>query len=370
MPVESVRPAHDIDSATNNAYTYNAFADDYRHDAAQHHSTHGGSSSPVAPAYSPITPKVQPVLPAYSAPTSSWPEDGGAFTFAPPVAHHQQSDPYHRVVSQQPEKEQQKQHASASTTQPVQPSLQSSRIPPTEYIPQPPNLPFSGDDSGDAIALRAAISTLQFQKRKAQDDIKVLASIKQLALDDPKGFADELAAGRLSEQKPSLGDLRSILDNIEDGDDDDEVVLGATRDEEEQSQRAASLPAEIPDSQPSQLASQELKADSETGSHVRIPRIPGPQSVVRMPHVDWGKYGIAGEPLEHLHEQQRRWPGMLGPGDHKAREFSVAAPFSPWQDTLDDHQMQQGDGGRKDSGPTPSATGTISEHVMETRSRN
>jgi hypothetical protein len=237
---------------------------------------------------------------------------------------------------------------------------------------QPPNLPFSSDDAGDAIALRAAISTLQFQKKKAQADIKTLASIKQLALDAPDTFKDELVAGRLSEQKPSLGDLRAIMDNSEDDDadddDDDEVVLGAPREEEVEKVS----PAGMPDSRPPQLASRGARADFEDGAQQRFPRIPGPQTIVRMPNVNWAKYDIAGEPLDSLHEQQRRWPGTFGQGD-QGRDYAIAAPYSPFLDILLDDQQQQvhdTDGVRKDSGPAPSLTGTISEHIMETRSRH
>ncbi|EMF17234.1 uncharacterized protein SEPMUDRAFT_19358, partial [Sphaerulina musiva SO2202] len=231
--------------------------------------------SPVAPAYSPITPKVQPVLPACTAPPLVSPEE-----------HH---DP----------------HMPRDAPSLLPPA--ASRIPPANYIPQPPSLPFSSDDAGDAIALRAAISTLQFQKKKAQHDIHTLVTIKQRALDQPETFKDELAAGRLREQRPSLGDLRAILDNIEDDDLDDE---------------------------PSQLAPPKIKAESEHEVQKHFPRIPGPQTVVRMPHVNWAKYGIAGEPLDALHEQQRRWPGAFGHGD-RGREYAIAAPYSPFMDAVE-----------------------------------
>ena len=131
--------------------------------------------SPRAPAYSPITPKVQPVLPVPAAtPRAFVPPDNGAnFTFQVPDAQTQQ------------------------------PAKETPVIPPTEYIPRPPNLPFSSEDASDAIALRAAISTLQLQKKKAQGDLKTLQSLKQLALDDPAHFKTELAAGKLTEQRPT-----------------------------------------------------------------------------------------------------------------------------------------------------------------------
>lgn len=301
------------------------------------------ASSPVAPAYSPITPKVQPALPV--APFAPPPENGGNFTFSPPVE--------------------------GSSEKPIE--AEEGAIPPTEYRPQPPNKPFSSEDATDAIALRAAISTLQFQKQKAQDDLKTLAGIKQLALDDPSRFQKELTAGRLKEQRPKIGDLRAVLDEPEAGDEEDEVVLGAAQ-EEGKDPRGASqdadsqLPEEIPDSQPSQpTPERHPPTKMETDTSKPFPRIPGPQDVVRMPYINWEKYGIVGEPLETMHEQQRRWPGSApGYGRDRGREHTLAAPFSPFLDKL-----EYPDEARKDSaGTVTTPQGTISEHPMETRSRH
>ncbi|KAK4507429.1 hypothetical protein PRZ48_001164 [Zasmidium cellare] len=301
-----------------------------------------GSSSPVAPAYSPITPKVQPVLPATVHAPFVPAENGGNFTFSPgePTA------PRLPQLPQQP---------------PQQPK---PSIAPTEYIPQPPNLPFSSKDATDAIALRAAISTLQFQKMKAKDDLKTLESIKQLALDDPKHFKTEFAAGRLNESRPKLGDLRAILDEDDDDDDEDEeeeeVKLGASREDEGMESRPAD-----------QDTNMDVTTKKEANTTKSFPRIPGPQSVVRMPPVNWDKYGIVGEPLENMHAQQRRWPGSTSSiGQDKGREHTIAAPYSPWLDHLDPQQRAEGDTFRKDSGAASSTPpGTISEHPMETRSR-
>lgn len=242
----------------------------------------------------------------------------------------------------------------------------SSTIAPTEYIPQPPNLPFSSEDATDAIALRAAISTLQFQKMKAKDDLKTLESIKQLALDDPNHFKTELAAGRLNESRPKLGDLQAILDGSddeeEDVDDEQEVKLGASRDDEGAEQNTANI---APKKEISKSPSPTKDADTAKS----FPRIPGPQSVVRMPPVNWDKYGIVGEPLEKMHAQQQKWPGG---GPHMGgREHTIAAPYSPFLDDLDpQHRMEGGDNVRKDSATNSSTPpGTISEHPMETRSR-
>lgn len=257
-------------------------------------------ASPIAPAYSPITPRAQPALPATYSSTA-------------------------------------------------------------EYIPEPAPRPFSDEDSTDAIALRAAISSLQFQKKKAQDDVRSLEKIKQAALRDPDRFKSELAAGRLQEQRPKIGDLRAILDEVDsdgagDDDDEDEVVLRASTVGGEGEMKPADTTAPV-------------QADKDNAP---FDRIPGPQSVVRMPYVNWGKYHITGAPLESMHEQQRKWPGSTGYGRDRGREYAVAAPYSPWLDSLDAQGQQRWS--RNDSmavsTPTSMMTPTVSEHPMSTRHKN
>jgi hypothetical protein len=243
-------------------------------------------------------------------------------------------------------------------------------IPETEYISQPPSLPFSSDESGDAIALRAAISSLQFQKQKAAQDLVALEELKKQALADPERFREELVAGRLKEQRPDFGGFQDILNApAEDGDDDDEVMLGAHDD------AGSTRPApEVPDSQPGSFSANH-PASSLDSSPAPFPRIPGPQDVVRMPPINWEKYNIVGEALDALHEQQRRWPGSEPGQDNRGREHAVAAPYSPFYDSLDSVEAQTG--GRRNGSAevmqpgssmhSPSVTGTISEHAMETR---
>ncbi|EME49085.1 hypothetical protein DOTSEDRAFT_142719 [Dothistroma septosporum NZE10] len=262
--------------------------------------------------------------------------------------------------------------------------MEKPMISPTEYIPQPPNLPFSSEDASDAIALRAAISTLQFQRKKAQGDLKTLQSLKQLALDHPAHFKTELAAGKLTEQRPKLGDLSAILD--QEGDDDD----GDDDEDEDSSEKmkrrrnglndhatrngsvSPHLPAEIPDSQPSPPRSQTDSLEKmDVDTMKPFPRIPGPQKVVRTPYVNWEKYGITGEPLDRMHTQQQKWPGTSGTSHNKGRAHVVAAPYSPFTDSVESQQRVESDG-RKDSGATSTTPGdtTISEHPAGTRSRD
>lgn len=272
--------------------------------------SNAGSTSPVAPAYSPITPKVQPSFPAgYPLPTQDAPF--GAFNsldanVQPPP---QQNEPA------------------------ITPAIAAA-----QYIPPPPPQPFSSEDSTDAIALRAAISSLQFQKQKAAEDIRALEGLRKKALGEPELFRSELVAGRLKERKTTVGDLRAILDHESDEDDEDE--------EDEA------------------MAGAEANDDKDAAT---FGQIPGPQNVVRMPYVNWEKYHIHGEALDRLHEQQRKWPGSFDYGQDKGIEYSIAAPYSPWLDSVEGGQDQRKDSLGISSAGVATPTTTVSEHPMETR---
>lgn len=218
-----------------------------------------------------------------------------------------------------------------------------SAIPETEYVPEPPPQPFSSEDSADAIALRAAISALQFQKQKAQGDLKSLEALKTQALQDPERFRRELVAGNLKEQRHDFGAIRDVLEApAEEGDDDDEVVLGAEEERELPASRTGIA-------QGSQSSLGNSAANTSSGTQAPLPRIPGPQDVVRMPPVNWDKYHIVGEPLDALHEQQRRWPGSVPGQENRGREHSVLAPYSPFYDTLESKTQQPQSNGRSGS---------------------
>ena len=293
----------------------------------------------MAPEFSPITPRAQPVFPATYPP--------------PPQSASEAGFNIDRNV-----------HSS---------QFQDSIAPTAQYIPQPAPQPFSSQDATDAIALRAAISSLQFQKKKAQDDIKALEKIKKRALDDPGLFKSELASGRLNEQRPKVGDLQAILDQADSDDEEEDAVLGAL--DEGDSGRLNSLQHVVPtseakDSESLQPASSSSAQPNTLKNDDSAPfgHIPGPQNVVRMPYVNWDKYHVSGEPFDSMHEQQRRWPGSTAYGQDRGREQAVAAPYSPWLDSLDGQQRWEMDR-RNDSvtTPTTAVTPTVSEHPMETR---
>ena len=206
---------------------------------------------------------------------------------------------------------------------------------------------------------------MQFQKQKAKSDLQTLDALKRQALAEPQRYRRELIAGRLKEQRPDFGSIRDVLDAPEeDGDDDDEVVLGAREEDESPRSRLGNQLSE-------QATAQEPTTRQTTSTDAPFSRIPGPQDIVRMPPVNWDKYHVVGESLDALHEQQRRWPGSIPGQDNRGREHSVAAPYSPFYDTLDSQQQNM----RNDSYGSALGTSfgtTTSEHPMETRrtSRN
>jgi hypothetical protein len=328
--------------------------------SSQPSSSNDGSSSPVAPAYSPITPKVQPALPAIGhtqhgfevpsiPPTNAIPDIMMHDDRPPEQPYDHHSQPSHPFTG------------GKAPIPPPAPPPAPSAISETEYIPEPPPQPFSSEDSADAVALRAAISSLQFQKQKAKSDLQVLEGLKKKALEDPQRYKRELLAGTLKEQRPNFGSIRDVLDAPEEeGDDDDEVVLGAS-----------DSPASRAGANHDHSSSEVSPTNQPAGKDAPFGQIPGPQTVVRMPPINWDKYHVVGESLDALHEQQRRWPGSTpGQGD-RGREHSVAAPYSPFYDTLDSPAQQQH---RNDSHASALGTsfGSTSEHPMETRrtSRN
>jgi len=167
-----------------------------------------------------------------------------------------------------------------------------------QLIDEPAPLPLSLDDNADAIALRATISLLQMQRQQSLKDMRDLDKIKDAALEDPRGFADELRAGKL--KKPLSGEVAFDDVEYEEGDNDGEAA---------QSEATAS----------------------------RFGRLPNTQNIARCPPIEWSKYHITGKPLDNMHEMQRRYPGIseyqlargVSPGEHE-----VTAPYRPFKDKL------------------------------------
>lgn len=170
-------------------------------------------------------------------------------------------------------------------------------------------MPISESENPDAIALRSAISILQMQKQRSLKDIKTLERMKAAAVADPEGFARELAVGNLSKR------------------DDDGKYIDVPVEEGEESGSDGDGDGNAAEN-----------PESKFGS------IPAPQNVVRMPPVNWAKYQIVGEPLDKIHEDQRRRPPASEPRreeyTHRPPEHVLASPYRPLVDKIDQVYQQ------------------------------
>ncbi|KAJ9661210.1 hypothetical protein H2198_002154 [Neophaeococcomyces mojaviensis] len=170
----------------------------------------------------------------------------------------------------------------------------------TQWIDEPPPLPLSLEDNADAIALKATISLLQMQRQQSLKDIRDLDKIKDAALEDPRGFADDLRTGKL--KKPLSAD----------------ITLDAIEYEDEEAAHDAG------------------QATSKFG------RLPNPQNIARCPPIEWSKYHIVGKPLDDMHEMQKRHPGVSESDIARGNlldEHKVTTPYRPFKDKLD-HKKQ------------------------------
>lgn len=213
-------------------------------------------------------------------------------------------------------------------------------LPLAELIDMPASVSFSGDDSTDAIALRAAISSLQFQRVRAQNDLRTLEEIKRQAVERPQAFTQHLLTGQATKSKwvpPSYSDS---------GDSDDEAdILDASAGAE--NTESSEAPYEAPTGYESYA-----RVEQNTRSPA-FPPIPEAQNVVRCPPIEWAKYHVIGESLDKLHREQQLRPGV---GGVEERESIIAGPLNPFADRLTRKQPFTNDNmpeGRKDSAAGP-----------------
>lgn len=193
---------------------------------------------------------------------------------------------------------------------------------PTTFIRQPPSLPIS-DDNPDVIALRSAIGILQIQREKSKRDIKALEELKAAAVRDPEAFARHIQAQSKQTANinadilgPTLADTLGERGGGADG------HAGGARNWDERKDSAGLSPPE------------------EDSDSKQLPPIPQPQNIVRCPPINWAKYHIVGEPLDKLHEEQKKWPGASEPPrtqqGKRAPAHAVATPYSPFADGVVD----------------------------------
>ena len=195
------------------------------------------------------------------------------------------------------------------------------------FTAQPPSVAIDETENADAIALRSAISLLQLQREKSKRDLKALEELRAAAVQDPKGFARAVQNQRAHAAKthndtlsPTLSGLSDAAQReLEGGDDDD--------DDDDEKHR-----------QHGNGARKDSAAVDDSTDKVVFPAIPQPQNVIRCPPVNWAKYHIVGEPLDRMHEEQKRYPGCTEPPrtqqGTRAPPHAVAAPYSPFTDGI------------------------------------
>ena len=265
---------------------------------------------------------------------------------SPPPLSTSQSSSAVRSVSPQPP-------PASPLTPPAQPAKLATTTPPVpiqqpqppQLIEQPPSLPFSSHDSSDAIALRAAISSLQFQRLQAQRDLRTLEDIKRQAVERPEEYRQHVIATAQAKPQPPPWAVDDSPD--QDMDDDDNVLPGASdlneRDPTDAQTGSPSKP--YPISYGSMLHSRPPKNVSRSPG---FPAVPLPQDVVRCPPIEWAKYNIVGESLDKLHSEQQARPGDAALSQ---RESVVAASYNPFLDKLDPRPVPEATSStRKDSG--------------------
>lgn len=176
----------------------------------------------------------------------------------------------------------------------------------------PPPIPISESDNPDAIALRATLGVLQVQRQRALSDLKQLERQKQLATSDPRAFVARLAKGEIEQSHPDpVGSTDGNTDTTT-----DEPTHRTTRADDHDPDAGKSAG----------------RRDESFGP------LPGPQAVVRCPPVNWAQYGVVGEALDGMHEEQRRHPSSTRPDADEVEGTGnghvIAAPYNPWTDHL------------------------------------
>ena len=171
-----------------------------------------------------------------------------------------------------------------------------------------PLQPFSESDNPDTIALRSAISVLQIQRQQALRDLTTLEKQKKLAAADPRAFATDLMTGEVKE-----------------------VPTGPLS-----SQTGFPLPSNDVQKENGEQVESDNQAHKKT-KHPAFGDIPGSQDVVRCPPIEWAKYHVLGQPLNTLHEEQRKRPldGQRSEdAQNRGAEHVIAAPYDPFSDRL------------------------------------
>jgi hypothetical protein len=201
---------------------------------------------------------------------------------------------------------------------------------PQVSVPQPKPEQIKLDENPDVLAMRSTISILQLQARKAERDMLALQRIKERALGDPEGFMRSLEGGDVR----SEGMVDEGVESSSDEDEEEDETRGNGNDVMED----VKLESE-----------NEVRVNGQTDFETRREgapkeekweKLPKPQNIVRCPPINWAKYGVVGESLDKMHEDQVRrpsegFPAKINPdgtvthvyGDGPKREYNLAKPL-------------------------------------------
>ncbi|KFY00442.1 hypothetical protein V490_01351 [Pseudogymnoascus sp. VKM F-3557] len=232
---------------------------------------------------------------------------------APPYAPHGSASPQHSRPSSPPQPPYSPitptlaaarldTNVPAIPQQPVRTFTHSSK-PDATFIPPPPApvevIDF--DSNTDVLAVKSAISVLQMQKKKAAQDIRTLQRFKNQAMQDPEAFLRAAEKGEIRTDGDTFPELSEEEDeNDVDGDVEMNGAEKQAPETEEQKEAGA------------RNGTSQAKAQSS------FPPLPVPQKVVKVPLINWAQYGVIGDSLDKLHNDQLRHPtpgspARLGP---------------------------------------------------------
>lgn len=174
------------------------------------------------------------------------------------------------------------------------------------------------------------------QKARSTHDIQTLDQLKELNRKDPVEFLRQLTAGKL---KPEAGV---------------EGVLGATISPELIKMLSAVDLIATEQAKQASADGEKMQLDGENEEGTEYPRFPAPQQIIRTPAINWSKYGILGDSLDKMHEEQRTYPSLGEPErlatrdsqpatpiveqhqytEDKAEKYVMAAPYDPLKDQV------------------------------------
>lgn len=241
----------------------------------------------------------------------------------------------------------------------------------TQYVAQPPPKPISLEENPDAIALRAAISILQMQKRKAEGDLVAIQKVKDRAREDPEGFRDALVAKEILQKTDGLFNISpEDIEGSKDGDESDEAEHETESEDEEMTDAPESDKPALEQNEGQYVDSPMADSDqpgspskSNRGKKAnKWPPLPARQNVIRMPAINWSQYAVVGESLDKLHEDQRNKPTdgvpqRIGPdgrvkavegGKQRSQPAVIAAPYDPSRDKIEKaEKMSTRKGGKR-----------------------